>query len=450
MSVKLFYGFDHQGDTSNAFAVFSNSSMTAAWAALTKPRYLFHNNGVATLSQTVAPPAFPGGTTSGGIGMAATNLLGGSNGGKQFWAGKAAGISSATSYTGATTVTRATAVTAKGFQIGIVRNRVLPSSLSANEYWFSFEVTMPQLPNSSLSSSHSPTLDWQSIFRWGDVQIKFKQTTYISGGSSDAIHDVVFAVMNNGVEVATITCPSVSCLQDGSTTTSLWCLVHVKLHASTGLIEAAIAGNAQSASYTGQNTVQTIAEADATAIYFSGCITDDGTTMRYGGLDSILVDDAEFPVGRPIVRLVTLLADDTLTDAAAAGTSPTTVVNALSSPTDPRQLRFSSSTGRALMTNTMPSTAGLNSTVLGFQGAFSRASNRYPLTGRRMATGLSLSSVDAEDEYFKNEPLPFSSIITPPETTGLDGLWSVYEKGGGGKFATSDLASIKTYIRSVP
>jgi hypothetical protein len=375
-------------------------------------------------------------------------VLGGSAGGKCFWPGKSASASGTTLYNAGTSVTRATAVTAQGHQLGIVRDRVLPSALSNDEYWFSFEVMMPELPNSSLTTAHTPTLDWQSIFRWGDVQIKFKESTYISGTSTTSVHDVVFAVMNNGVEVATITCPSVKCFLSLGSTDSLWCLVHVKLHNSTGLIEASIAGNAQSVAYTGQNTVNTISNAAATAFYFSGVITDDGTSLRYGGLDNILVDDAEFPVGRPIVRLITLNADDTLTSAAAAGTSPTTVVNALSVYNDAKQLRFSSPTGSALMTNTMPSTAGLNSTVLGFQGIGIRAANRYPLSARKIAIGVSLSGVDSEDVYFKNQLLPFSSIITPPETGGDSYHWFVFEKGGGGKFATTDLANVKTYIKA--
>lgn len=444
MSVKLFCGFDWAINTANAFGssqLITNSAASVTWGNLVKPPYLFHNKGVATLDQTIAPPNYPSGASGGCFGSGAPTSS--TSFGCCYVCGGGAGGTTVGAYTGGTTTTRATWATAQGHQIGIVRSLVKPSALSANEYWFTFELQFQNLGTSSLASSYTPSNNWASVFRWGDVELRCKQTTFISGTT----HDIVFSVMNNGSEVATVTVPGVVCGSTFSSNTWLFVSAHVKLHGSTGLIDFAISGNAQSVSYTGQNTVNTIAEASATEFYFSPPVLDNATNAYVGGLDHILIDDASWPTGRPCIEIVTLLADDTLTDAAAAGTSPTTVTNALSSSSDAKQLRFSTVSGKATMTNTMPSTSGMDSEVLGFQGVVIRMANRYALAARKVAVGVTLSSVDAEDNYAKALALPFSSINPPPETGGVISHFFIPEKGGGGKFALTDLASVKTYLK---
>lgn len=441
--VKLFFGFDH-GVTANDFAAVGSVSPTTDWIAMAKPECLFHANGLSTLSQIIGPCQGPGHTSStGGI------YLDRSTSGRAFWPGKGGGTTQSTLYTGATTTTRATWNTLKGAQVAFVRSMVRPSALSADEYWFQFMTIPPDMGTVSVSSASSPTVDHGYMFIWGDVRLKFKESTYISGSGSSSTHTLVFSVINNGVEVATITVPSVICGNAGLSSTRLVCSVHVKLHATLGVIEMSINGQAQSVAYTNQNTVQTISEAAATAFYFAGMVTDDGTNARQGGLDNILVDDAAFPAGVVAVRIVTLLSDASLSGATAAGTSPTTVTNALSSTTDAKQLRFTSASGRAEFNLTMPDTTGFLTDVLGFQGSLCQAANRNPLKQERIAVGMELSSLDAEDDNTKNKYHQFSDALVPPVSGNENLFFFIPEKNGGGKFQTSDLASTTLYLRNV-
>lgn len=446
MSVRLFHGFDFNFGTTNAFGQRSNSSWTTNQQhMLTGWPYLFHNKGLATLDQTIAPVCQSGSSTAGYHALDRTH--GGVSVGRAFFIRSYEGSNKNPAYGAATTVTRSTWATAQGQQFAIKRSLVDPSLVSDTELWFSFELYTPVFPASSLSSAFSPSADWGWIFKWGDVGLKFKSSTYVSGTATTSFHDLVFSVMNGASEVATVTVANVDCQQSLSATSpTLWVLFHAKLDSTTGLIECSINGNAQSVTYTGQNTVATTSNAAAEAIYFGPIVADDGTTAYCGGIDSFLIDDAAFPSGLPLCLLVPLASDGTLVDTAAAGTSPTTVVNALQTLGDAKHVRMTSINASALLNLTMPSLTLYLTDILGFTGMVNGLSNRYPTTSRKVGVGIDLSGDVVEDEYCQAKTLPFGSVVTPPETAITYSTWSVFEKSAGTKYTKTDAASVKAKL----
>lgn len=443
MAVKLFHGFDfsvtdgHDSFGSTLASTFNVSQIWNTGAYYYTPYYLFHNKGVATLDASVGPPNAPASGLSCFLNRTTDGLSYGCGGGS----GTAPGA-----YTGATTVTRATAATAQGHQLAVVRSRVLPSALSADEYWFSFDLIFPNLGTASLASSYQPSASWGAIFKWGDVEIKVKETTYISGST----HDIVFAIINNGSEVATVTCPGIVAGGTWSSNTLVPVLIHVKLHATLGEIEVAINGVTQSVAYENENTVNTTAEASATYIYFGPPVLDNGTNMYIGQVDNFLIDDASWPAGRPRVRLLQLASDNTLTDAEAAGSGATTGIAALANGTDNPYLRLNSATAKALFNTTAPSTTGMAATLIGFYGMAARMSNRYPGGTRKIEIGVELSGVESPgSEYTQARTYPFSDATSGPVTTGTTEYFEVFEKpSAGGAYSTTDLAAIDVYIKT--
>lgn len=444
MAVKLFHGFDFSvGDGHDSFGTSMSSTFNVSQVWNTgiyyfTPNYLFHNAGVATLNVSTAPTNSPSGALSCFLNRTTDGLSYGAGGGNATAHG---------AYTGASTVTRATWATAQGHQLAVVRSRVLPSALSADEYWFSFDIIFNNLGTSSLGSTYLPSASWGAIFKWGDVEVKVKETTYISGST----HDIVFSVRNNGSEVATVTCPGIVAGSTWSSNSLVPVLIHVKLHATLGEIEVAINGVTQSVAYENQNTVATTLEDDAVYFYFGPPVLDNGTNAYVGQVDNFLIDDAAWPSGRPRVRLLQLASDNTLTDAEAAGTSPTTVVAALASGSDATQLRLNSGTAKALLNTTAPSTTGFSSNLIGFYGIAARCANRYPGGTRKLQVGVELSGTESPGaNYIAQHTLPFSSISPPPETGGKTDYFEVFEKpSAGGVYTTTDLASIDIYAKTV-
>lgn len=446
MATVFFHGFDWDLTTSNGFGSAATSSMATNWASLIAGApYVFHNRGFATSDRAMIPANNP---------ASANALLFGPRSYAGVVSGNSYGILGTTItrcplYNAGTVTTRATWATAQGNQLAFSRALINPA-LSGTEYWFSFELCPPVFPASSIGTAFTPSASWGSIFKWGDVELKFKNSVYVSGTATTSFHDLVFSVRNNGSEVATVTVANVNCNQAYSGTTAyMWVLLRVKLNSTTGAIECTIDGNTQSVSYTGQNTVVTTSAAAATAFYLGPIVADDGTTAYVGMVDGFMIDDAAFPTGLPVVRVINLLSDGTLVDTAAFGTSATTVVTAINSPTDARQMRMSSGTASALLNLTMPSTTGFSTTVAGFHGLGQLMANRYPLSARKLAIGVDLSGSEKLDVYSAATTLPFSSILTPPETTGASSVWQVFAKPAGGTFATTDLANVKLKLKAV-
>lgn len=441
MAVRAFVGFDLSKNDSLSVGQFPNTSWTGnlgGYSKWAKPSYVSHGAGVSPWSNDTLPASNSSGQTFqfGAVGASAANGMayGHFSNGGAFNA----------AYTGATGYTRAQWRTAMGHQLAISRSRVLPTLTGVAEIWCTFDMFFPSLGGSSLGTVLSADA-YGAIWRWGDLSLYVKSTTWTSGTT----HDIVFSIRNGASEVATLTLTGVATSNTFASTASIFVTIHAKLDGSTGLIAVTMNGTGQSVSYTGQNTVATTSEAAATEIYFGPPVCDTGSTVYVGAIDNFLLDDAAFPAGRPTVRIMSVLGDSSLTGVAAAGTSVTTVANALQSPNDAKHARWSSTTGSAELTLTMPSSTGMLSDVLGFEIVQQRAANRYPFANLKIRTGLMLSSVEAEDEYTQVETNAFSSILTPPETAAGHHCSQIFEKGGGGKFQTTDLASTTLKLTSM-
>lgn len=442
--IALFYGFDFATSTVGAFGntALASTSVSApnAWDLLVKPRWLYHNNGVATQDHTVRPPNSPNSATTSCFGQVGASSVSGTAYG--CISGSAGIDTPSGAYSGATAITRAGWESAKGHQVGVVRSLVEPA-LSADEYWFTFDLYSPYFITGTVTTAYMPTTDWKQIFKWGDVSLRCKESSYAAPN-----HTWVIAIYNGASEVATVTVGGLDLDQVIGNTNRLHVRLHVKLHATTGLIDCTINGVAQSVAYTNQNTVATTLESAATVIYLGPMVADNGTNAHVGLIDNILVDTAEFPAGRPVVRLATLNADDTLVNAEAAGTTPTTVVNALSSATDAKQLRFTASNGTALLTVTWPSTSGFSSDILGVCGFLSRAATRSSSTNRSIGVRLQLSGTNRDTSRMSFTTLPYSTINPPPETAGLNLYWENNATSSSTKLTVSDLSSTKLLLYS--
>lgn len=436
MAIKIFNGFDCGPQRTDHFIV--NSVATQTWKAASGwqvPPWIFHNRGLATLDATIDPPGPPSTSTRSLI-VTITSGFGG-----WFY-----GPSPLQAYGVATTTTRATWATAQGHQLAVARSLV-PGGLAADEYWFSFSLLMPNFNAANLDTGHEPSADWGAILRWGDVQIRMKSAT-----PNGSLYSVVFAVRNNGSEVATVTVPNLSATTASSTNSWIWCMVRIKLHATTGAVEFYANGNAMSVAYENQNTVVTTSNASEPGIYFGPSVLDNGTNAYVGFIDHFMIDDARWPDGVTSVAFWPVASDGTLTNAAAVGTSPTTVTNAIATGTvasynDAKALRFSAVNGRAELNMTAPSTTGMGTQVMGFFGIHQRATSRNATGPRRVKTIVRVGGVDYADLQSVTRVLPFGSAGTPPDTTGITVDWLVDKSGS--PFTTSELASAQLVIESV-
>lgn len=392
MSMYVFVGFE-----GNAAAIGNPTT----WADWRKPVGVTHNKGAATQDTTIAPPnSASWGTSIFGTGRPVTGASGKCMGG-------------GTVFSGASSPTYSAYHTAQGYQVSVSR----ASWSIGDEVYCSMEIQWYTLPTSSMSGLQ-PTAGYNAIWRWGDLSLVHKSSTYDSGTGH---HAMVYAMMNAGVEVATITVPG--------TQASTWHHVRIraKLHATTGLIEASIDGHAQSAAYTNQNTIAVTSLVSAAHIHFGPPVADDNaSTCRVGYVDDIWLGDA-YPTGRPVGTLVTLSADGTLSGWAAEGTSATTVVNALSSDSDAKAARGSGVGSSALLTLAALSIPSLTNTIHGFQMFVVKVSNRDLVAAKRLAVGVSLSGVHTMGSLLNATNPPADSVTTPPAVNyihGHDYVWN--------------------------
>lgn len=444
MSIALFYGFDFASSVTGAFGntALASTSVAAstAWGLLVKPRWLYHNKGIATLDHSISPPSSANSASTSCFGQVGSSSVGGTAYGVISGSG---GINTPSgAYTGATTITRTGWAGAQGHQVGIVRSLVEPA-LSANEYWFTFDLYSPYFITATVTTAYMPTTSWMQIFKWGDVTMRCKSSSYAAPN-----HTWVIALYNGATEVATVTVGGLDLDQAIGDTNRLFVQLHVKLHATTGLIDCTINGVAQDVAYTDQNTVATTSEAAATEIYFGPMVADNGTNAHVGLIDNILIDTEQFPTGRPVVRLATLSADNDIYNAEAAGTSPTTVVNALSSGADAKQLRFTASDGYADLEVTWPSSSGFDSGVLGVVGYFNQAANRHPTSARSIGVRIINDVTPLSESRMSFDSLPLSTIDPPPETAGLNLYWENNCLDAGVALDATDLSACRIKLYS--
>ena len=446
--IVFFYGFDF----ANTMTIPSDTpsyltgALTAAqtWAALVKPSFMYHNKGLGTLDASIS---HPNSASSSARGSLASAGFGGFNTQGMIWgpSSSASAIDAGGEYGAASSTTRATWAAAQGHQVAFIRANMSPA-LTANEYWFSFDLYCPNNISTSLDSSYEATTSWKQVFRWGDVSINCKSMLYDAG---TARHTMLFSIRNAGVEVATLSVPELDCdvaTNTVSPTSLIYCRLRVKLDSTTGMIEFKANGVSQSVAYTNQNTVSVLSNAAATEFYFGPPVLDNGTNAWVGGIDNILIDDAEFPLGRPVIRYFTAYTNTASSDAIA---NTGTIQNALSSFSDNAHVRFLSPTGFVTIGKAALTPLNYTTPLLGITGALIRCSNRHPQTGKHINVRLELSSVESANAYlYRSTIFPYSTIATPPETNGVDQLFCVFTKADNTKYALNDYNSILIKLRS--
>lgn len=369
------------------------------WSGWSKPPGVYHYAGVATEDATIGPvltptnnPIFSTWTPADSSGAARSTF--------QY------GCRNAT-YGAATTPSYSSWDAAKGFQIGVKRSTYSIGS----EVWCSFDWKYECLSNSSISG-FEPTANYKSVFRWGDVEIRAKSTTWT--GSS---HTFVFSIRNNGSEVTTLSVTGVT------NSTKQFMRIHVKLDATTGLIECDCNGTAQAASYTGQNTVATTSLASATYVYVGPPILDNNSTGCYAGaIAHVYFSTVGWSSGRPIAQWFAFgngagyLADGTMTNWLAQGTGATTVSNALLDYSDAKAARGYGYGAEALFTLPTLTTGNLSSSLLSIEIHGGKACNRDLVSAKRLSFGMSLSGVPTMGTAVAALALPTDTVSTPPAT----------------------------------
>ena len=363
-----------------------------------KPPGVYHNNGVATEDATIAPTLVPTNNSM----FSTKSFLDSAGVGRGSWQ---YGCRNAT-YGAATTPSYTAWDAAKAFQIGIKRSTY---SIGA-ELWCSFDWLFECLPNSSIAG-FEPTAEYKSIFRWGDVEIRLKSTTW--SGSS---HTVVLSIRNNGSEVTTLTVTGVT------NSTRQFMRIHVKLDATTGLIDCDCNGTAQAASYTGQNTVATTSLASATFVYVGPPILDNNSTGAYvGSIMHAYFSTTAWSTGRPFAvwyapYTAGFITDGTMTNWLAEGTGATTHSIGLNSYSDAKASRGYGAGAEALFVLPTLTTGNLASSILAIEIHCGKASNRDLVAAKRLSLGMSLSGVSTMGTIASAIALPTDTVSTPPAT----------------------------------
>jgi len=383
-------------------------SAKQGWSKWAKPEGVFHYTGVATEDQTAACPLIPvnsfgffrnvGDVDSSGFSRSA-HVYGGYT----------------SSYTGATSPTYSTYDSGKAFQLAVKRSTYGIGS----EIWCSFDWRFECLPNSSVSG-YEPTAEYKSVFRWGDVEIRCKSTTWT--GSN---HTVVFSIRNNGSEVTTLSVAGVT------NSTRQFMRIHVKLDATTGLIDCDCNGTAQAASYTNQNTVTTTSLASAPFIYFGPPIFDNNSNTAYpGSITNAYFSTSAWSSGRPISEYYPfgdtvgsgVINSGTMTGWLAEGTGAGTVANALGNSGDAKAARGYGAGAEALFPMPAIVTGNLSSSVLAIEIHCLGVSNRDLVAAKRLSLGMSLSGVSTMGTSASAIALPTDVGVSPPATNYRHGL----------------------------
>lgn len=361
--------------------VASQSTAPTSWENTAKPVGVYHQEGVLTRNPNVVT----------GI-ILPTPQTGRTTGGNSY--GFQASITNVSSYL------------TNGTQIGVDRSVY---SIGA-EAWATFDVKY------SLIASTAPygVPSAFAIFRWGQVSVYVKTVTFTSPNWT-----VVYAVRNNATEVATVT------VTDVTSTSWHYCKIHVKLDATTGLIDVNIDGFAQSVSYTGQNTVSSIVLAStgtvltADFIYFGPPLAfGTATQANAGSIDNIGIFDTAFPAGRLIARRWSMGTTSTDTNWAAVGTTPTTVPDALLLPDDTQAAR-----GTGVGADTLITMAGsfdftgMQTDLIGINVYLKRPAQLDAFSASRHITiGLSRTGTHYMGTVAVAQSLHVDNVLVPPNT----------------------------------
>lgn len=396
------------------------------WSRVGWPLDVYHYRGVATLNKALGCTLQPGGGTF--VTTYTRTMSGG-----QSYTGHRYGASA--KYDGTTTPSYATWTGQNCFQLGIKR----ATHNISNEVYVTFDWHQASFPNSSITG-HEPTAEYKSIFRWGDVEIRFKSTTWT--GSS---HTVVLAIRNNGSEIATITVPGVT------NSTEQFTRIHVKLDATGGLIDCECAGNGQSVSYTGQNTVNTISLSSAAFIYVGPPIADNNATQAYPcSITNVYMSSTGYSAGRPMAAVIGITSDNTLSGWLPEGTAVSTLTNALSLATDAKAARGYGTGAYALLNLSTRSylgdLVGLQPDILSIELHAGKVSNRDLVIAKRLSLGISLNGVATMGSYARTVYLSTDSSGTPPAGAYVNVLSEFILNP---PCTTADWANIKARLETV-
>lgn len=422
MALKCFVGFDHKR-TQTAFLDPAGSVTTMGEALL--PRGVYHERGLSTLDRTLGPDVKSGTYAFYGAQRYGSGTMAG-------------GYLTVGNFTAATTPTRATMLANKAYMFALVRS----TYSIAEEVYFSMDWLCPDThPAATGLTGYEPTSDYLCIFRWGDLSVRFKSSTY---DSATAQYTQVFSLKNGASEVATITVPGILLA-----TTYSHIRVYAKLDGAAGALTVTINGVAQSATYTGQNTVATTSLAAATDIHFGPWAADNGTNAYIGLMDNACFFTGAHDTGRPMSFMVGYPGTDgtaTLTNWSYAG-GGSAFANTANQSQDAPSLRASATGATFTIGITSPGTTGFASAIFGFTIGVKRISRRNVVNNCRLTVGMSLAGTPTKDTVIAGLEVPFDTSAyngNGPATSYVYGVTDMINNG----YTTADFATIKLYLEA--
>lgn len=301
-----------------------------------------------------------------------------------------------------------------------------------NEIWCCFEIALSspgnQFLNLSIPSTWMQSSNRWQVFKFGDLSLRLKALT---GNPSIGYYDVTFAAYNGSTHLGDTTVLGIYLLAGNQ--------IHVRVHAklasgSGGIFELLIGG--VSANYTGIDSTTTTAAADVDRVWFSGGgMQDPDSNNSYSGsISNILIDDAAWPTGRPVVAVITSgFTDNSLTNWAASGGG--TMSNAVLS-VDSNRARGTGNGARAILNIPAPTMTTWNANLLGYQLVPGLLSNLDNINLKRVKAGVRLGGVDRFGSQVQSITPPFSP--TQLENCGTD---TVFYNGGTTDFTKADVAN---------
>lgn len=316
---------------------------------------------------------------------------------------------------------------------------LLHSSIgNVSEIWCTFEVLFSGSYSAFVNGSYPSTWArsenrWQ-IFKFGDLRL---QLLSVIGTATLGRHDVTFRAYNGATILGDITVPGVNSISVA------WVPIHVRLRAKlagsgAGAFELLIGG--VSASFTGLDTVATTPLDQVERLWFSGGGMQNPVgsppiiDSYLGGIDNILIDDAAWPSGRPVVAVVSSGFSDTSITGWAA-TAGGTISNAVLS-VDSNRARGTGGGSRAILDIPAPTMTTWNSNLLGYQIVPGLLSSLDNVNIKRLKSGVLFGGVDRFGTVTANITPPFS-----PDRLQNCGTDTIFYNGGTTDFLKANVAS---------
>lgn len=298
------------------------------------------------------------------------------------------------------------------------------------EIWATFDICHQFTGNNDDPANMMRSqVQWQ-VFAWGDLTLRIRRV--FNYATSPTRADITFEAFNGTTSLGTIPLTGVNSLQ--------WMFVRIRARLDSGTngrFDIWIDG--QSVSFTGINTVATTPLVSATRIFFSGGAlghpSSGGFFRNIGAIDNLLIDDAQFPVGRPSGRRLAVSSDGTLTNWAPSSGSGT--LTASLNASDSNKARGTGVGAIALLNLAALTTTGLQTNILGWQVLPTGVSNLDVASAKKLRTGVDVSGTarNGSNVISRNPPLSPSAI-----NPGLD---TVFYNGGTTDFTLTDVTNTK-------